>query len=354
MPEIRHSPHNYGGATVIPMKTDKSDILTCLRNSADYVSGQQLCDRLGVSRTAVWKVINQLKEEGYQIESVPSRGYRLVESPADAYSESEIVSRLHTKWAGQRLVFFESTGSTNPDAKGFAEEGAPHGTTVVADRQTAGRGRRGRSWESPAGKSIYFTIVIRPSFAPDKASMITLVMALSVAEAIHEVTGLNTGIKWPNDIVVNGKKVVGILTEMSMTPEMNEIQFLVAGVGVNVNQEGAEAFPEELRKTATSLKMESGQSIDRAKLLARILERFEEDYDVFGQALTLSALKERYESRLVGRNAVVRVLDPAGEYTGISRGVTDTGELIVERENGERTLVYAGEVSVRGLYGYAE
>lgn len=334
------------------MKTDRSDILACLRNSGDYVSGQQLCDRLGVSRTAVWKVINQLKEEGYRIESVPSRGYRLIESPADIYSESEIVSRLHTKWAGQRLIFFESTGSTNPDAKRFAEEGAPHGTTVVADRQTAGRGRRGRSWESPAGSSIYFTIVIRPSFSPEKASMVTLVMALSVAEAIHELTGLDTGIKWPNDIVVNGKKVVGILTEMSMTPEMNEIQFLVAGVGVNVNQGSAEEFPQELRETATSLKMESGRQVDRAGLLARILARFEEDYEAFERALTLSVLKERYESRLVGRDAMVRVLDPAGEYTGISRGITDTGELVVEKETGETVLVYAGEVSVRGLYGY--
>ena len=334
------------------MKTDRSDILTCLRNSEDYVSGQQLCDRLGVSRTAVWKVMKQLKEEGYRIESVPSRGYRLVESPADVYSESEIARRLHTKWAGRRLIYFDSTGSTNPDAKRFAEEGAPHGTTVVADRQTAGRGRRGRAWESPAGNSVYFTIVIRPAFAPDKASMITLVMALSVAEAIHGVTGLDTGIKWPNDIVVNGKKVVGILTEMSMTPEMNEIQFLVAGVGVNVNQESAEAFPEELRGTATSLKIESGRQIDRAALLARILEQFETDYGTFEQTLTLSALKERYESRLAGRDAAVRVLDPAGEYTGISRGITDTGELVVEKENGERVPVYAGEVSVRGLYGY--
>lgn len=334
------------------MKTDRSDILTCLRNSADYVSGQQLCDRLGVSRTAVWKVINQLKEEGYQIESVPSRGYRLVESPADAYSESEIASRLRTKWAGRKLIFFESTGSTNPDAKRFAEEGMPHGTTVVADRQTAGRGRRGRSWESPAGKSIYFTIVIRPSFAPEKAPMVTLVMALSVAEAIHEVTGLDTGIKWPNDIVVNGKKVVGILTEMSMTPEMNEIQFLVAGVGVNVNQDGPEDFPEKLRETATSLKIESGRQFDRAGLLAQILVRFEADYETFERALTLSALRERYEAHLIGRDAAVRVLDPAGEYTGISRGITDTGELLVEREAGETVLVYAGEVSVRGLYGY--
>ncbi len=316
------------------------------------MSGQQLCDRLGVSRTAVWKVMKQLKEEGYQIESVPSRGYRLVESPVDVYSESEIASRLQTKWAGRRLVFFESTGSTNPDAKRFAEEGAPHGTTVVADRQTAGRGRRGRSWESPAGRSIYFTSIVRPAFVPDKASMITLVMALSVAEAIQEVTGLPTGIKWPNDIVVNGKKVVGILTEMSMTPEMNEIQFLVAGVGVNVNQESLEEFPEELRGTATSLKIESGRQFDRAALLAEILARFEESYETFERTVDLSGLRARYESRLVGRNAVVRVLDPAGEYTGISRGITETGELIVEKESGERTLVYAGEVSVRGLYGY--
>lgn len=334
------------------MKTDRSDILTCLRESGDYVSGQQLCDRLGVSRTAVWKVINQLKEEGYRIESVPRRGYRLVESPADIYSESEIASRLHTKWAGKKLHFFESTGSTNPDAKRFAEEGEPHGTTVVADRQTAGRGRRGRSWESPAGRSIYFTIVVRPKFAPDRASMVTLVMALSVAEAIQEITGLDPGIKWPNDIVVNGKKVVGILTEMSMTPEMNEIQFLVAGVGINVNQAGPEEFPEEIRGTATSLQIEAGRQFDRAALLERILARFEMDYESFEQTLDLSMLKSRYEARLAGRDAGVRVLDPAGEYTGISRGITDTGELIVEKEDGGRILVYAGEVSVRGLYGY--
>ena len=335
------------------MKTDRADILTCLRNSGDYVSGQQICDRLGVSRTAVWKVINQLKEEGYRIESVSRKGYRLVESPADVYSQSEIASRLHTKWAGRNLHFFESTGSTNPDAKRFAEEGEPHGTTVVADRQTAGRGRRGRSWESPAGKSVYFTIVVRPHFSPDKASMITLVMALAVAEAISEVTGLEAGIKWPNDIVVNGKKVVGILTELSMTPEMNETQFLVAGVGVNVNQDSAEEFPEEIRNTATSLKMEAGCSFARAVLLERILAWFEEVYDAFEQTLDLSGLKERYENRLVGRDAVVRVLDPAGEYNGISRGINETGELIVEKEDGSGTvLVYAGEVSVRGLYGY--
>lgn len=333
------------------MKTDRSDILTYLRNSGDYVSGQQLCDRLGVSRTAVWKVINQLKEEGYQIESVSRKGYRLVESPEDVYTRSEILSRLHTKWAGRNLHFFQETGSPTRMQSGLRRRERPMG------RRWWRRDRRreeddGRSWESPAGKSVYFTIVVRPKFAPDKASMVTLVMALAVAEAIQEVTGLPAMIKWPNDIVVNGKKVVGILTELSMTPEMNEIQFLVAGVGVNVNHESAQDFPEEIRKTATSLKIESGRGVARALLLERILSRFEEDYEIFERTLSLAGLKECYESRLAGKNAGVRVLDPAGEYTGISRGVTDNGELIVEKEDGEAVLVYAGEVSVRGLYGY--
>ncbi|MDE7429466.1 MAG: biotin--[acetyl-CoA-carboxylase] ligase, partial [Lachnospiraceae bacterium] len=229
---------------------------------------------------------------------------------------------------------------------------APHGTIVVADRQTAGRGRRGRSWESPAGKSIYFTIVVRPEFEPDKASMITLVVALAVAEAVREETGLSTGIKWPNDVVVNGKKICGILTEMSMTPEMNEIQFLVAGVGVNVNQDSEEDFTPELRGRAASLKMEAGRTIDRAALLARILHHFEGDYDLFEKTRDLSDLQERYEALLLGKDNRVRVLDPAGEYTGISRGINGMGELIVEKEDGETVLVYAGEVSVRGLYGY--
>lgn len=316
------------------------------------MSGQQLCDRFGVSRTAVWKVINQLKEEGYQIESVPRKGYRLLESPTDVYSASEIASRLQTVWAGRNLHFFASTGSTNPDAKRFAEEGEPHGTVVVADRQTAGRGRRGRSWASPAGTSIYFTIVVRPQFAPDKASMITLVTALSVAQAIEEVTGLPAQIKWPNDIVVHKKKVCGILTEMSMTPEMDEIQFVVAGVGVNTNHDSPEDFPEEIRETATSLKIESGGMVDRAGLLERILARFEENYDTFVRIEDLSGLQEAYQAHLINMNAQVLVLDPAGEYTGISRGISKTGELIVERDNGGQVLVYAGEVSVRGLYGY--
>lgn len=336
----------------VGMKTDKSDILTLLRNSADYVSGQQLCDQFGVSRTAVWKVINQLKEEGYQIESVSRKGYRLLESPADIFSRSEIASRLHTKWAGRKLYYADATGSTNTDAKRYAEEGDPHGTTVVADMQTAGKGRRGRKWQSPSGINTYFTILLKPSFTPDKASMLTLVMALSVAEAIEEITELKADIKWPNDIVVNKRKVVGMLTEMSTTPEMDEIQYVVVGVGVNVNNSSAEEFPEEIRQTATSLKIESGQQINRAILLEHILARFEHNYEKFERTLDLSELIVDYQKHLVNVDAQVRVLDPAGEYTGISRGINKTGELIVEKEDGGVVNVYAGEVSVRGLYGY--
>lgn len=334
------------------MKTDKADILALLRSSEDYVSGQQLCDKFGVTRTAVWKAINQLKEEGYQIESVPRKGYRLVESPADILSGSEIVSRLTTRWAGRKLYCFDATGSTNNDAKRLAEEGAPHGTIVVADIQNAGKGRRGRQWQTLSGTALSFTMLLRPEFAPDKASMITLVMALSVAEAVEKTADVAATIKWPNDIVVNKKKICGMLTEMTMTPEMDEIQYVVVGAGINVNNGSPEEFQEEIRQTATSLKIETGRQINRAELLTEVLARFEENYAIFLETLDLSRLRAAYQKHLQGVGNEVRVLDPAGEYTGISQGINDRGELIVVKENGERVQVYAGEVSVRGLYGY--
>lgn len=338
------------------MKTDKTDILALLRNSEDYISGQQLCDRFGVTRTAVWKVINQLKVEGYQIESVSGKGYRLTEGPEDILSESEIASRLTTKWAGRKVYYYDVTGSTNNDAKRCGEEGDPHGTVVVADIQNAGKGRRGRGWQTLSGTALAFTILLRPEFAPDKASMITLVMALSVAEAVEEaLEGAKdavTTIKWPNDIVLNKKKICGMLTEMTMTPEMGEIQYIVVGAGINVNNASPEEFSEEIRKTATSLRIETGRQVGRAGLLEIILLKFEENYATFLKTLDLSGLKEAYQGHLQGVGSEVRVLDPAGEYTGISHGINDKGELIVEKENGEKVQVYAGEVSVRGLYGY--
>ena len=193
----------------------KTEILKLLRESGNYISGQELCSKFGVSRTAVWKVINQLKEEGYGIEAVKNKGYRLQITP-DVLSSSELKSRIQNEWAGRNIYYYEETGSTNIDAKRLGEEGAVHGTVVVADKQNAGRGRRGRAWESPAGKDIYFTILLRPEFPPDKVSGLTLVMALSVAEAVKGCCGQEAGIKWPNDVVLNGKKICGILDRKSV------------------------------------------------------------------------------------------------------------------------------------------
>ncbi len=323
----------------------KAEVLTLLREAGGYLSGQELCGRLGVSRTAVWKIINQLKEEGYGIEAVPNRGYLLTASP-DLLEEGEIRSRLRTRWAGGNLICCRTTGSTNADAKAEAERGAPEGTLVVAERQEAGRGRRGREWFSPEGSNLYFTLLLRPACAPDQACMLTLVMALAAAEAVRE-QGLDAGIKWPNDIVISGKKVCGILTEMSAEPDF--IHYVVIGTGINVNQT---VFPEGITETATSLRLEKGESVGRAQLLASVMEHFESAYARFLKTRDLSGIRADYESLLVNKGRPVRVLDPKGEYEGTAAGIRENGELLVKLPDGRMECVYAGEVSVRGIYGY--
>lgn len=326
----------------------KTEILKILRGTDGYVSGQELCDKLGVSRTAVWKVIGSLKEEGYEIDAVSRKGYRLLSSP-DVVSESEIASRISDGVFGQRVVSYEITDSTNTRAKQLAEEGAVHGTLVVANMQTAGKGRRGRSWQQEEGSVIAMSLLLRPVFSPDKASMLTLLAAHSVAGAIEAVTGLPAAIKWPNDIVINRKKTVGILTEMSLGVEQAAIDYIVIGIGINVNNT---AFPEDIRDMATSLYLEKGERVSRSVLIAESMRRLEADYEAFLETEDLSAILQDYNTHLISMNKEVRVLDPKGEYTGISRGMDAQGELLVERANGELIRVYAGEVSVRGLYGY--
>lgn len=324
----------------------KAEILALLRENNQFVSGQELCNRFGVSRTAVWKVINQLKKEGYCIEAVRNKGYHMVSSP-DVLSKYELESRLNTKWLGKQTIYKETTDSTNADVKRMAENNAENGLLVVADEQTGGKGRRGRVWESQKGTNLYFSMLLRPNFTPDKASMITLVAAYSVAKVIEEKIGLNAKIKWPNDIVVNGKKVCGILTEMSV--ERDYIHHIVVGIGINVNEE---TFPEEISPMATSLKMEKGSIISRANLLSDILFQFEKDYETFLAATNLQPFVTEYNRMLVNKGALVRVLDPKAEFTGIAGGINNEGTLIVFKEDGQIVHVYAGEVSVRGMYGY--
>lgn len=328
------------------MESIKTKILKVLRGTKDYISGQELCEQLGVSRTAVWKYMKQLKEEGYEIQAVQNKGYRLVEVP-DVLGESEIKSRMNTRWAGREVYFYEEIDSTNTQAKRLAEEGAVSGTLVVSDCQTKGKGRRGRVWESPKGTALYMTLMIRPQIRPERASMLTLVIGLSVVQAIRNVLKVEVGIKWPNDVVLNKKKLVGILTEMNA--QMDYIEYLVLGVGINAN---TKEFPPEIQDKATSLQIELGYPVNRAELVAETMKCFENYYEIFEKTQDLSGLMEAYQEVLVNYNQPVRVLEPENEYSGIARGINELGELLVERENGVVETVYAGEVSVRGLYSY--
>jgi len=242
---------------------------------------------------------------------------------------------------------FENIDSTNKKAKELGFAGCPHGTLVTADLQTAGVGRRGRSWSSEENAGIYMSMLLRPKMDADKASMLTLVAAMAVDEAIATTCkNANPMIKWPNDIVLNKKKICGILTEMTL--KGSEIDFVVLGIGINVNNK---KFPEEIMHTASSLSLECGVDIDREMLITEVWKQFKVYYELFLQTKDLSLFKEAYEKALINKKQEVRVLDPLGEYTGTAKGITNTGELIVDTE-GELRQVSSGEVSVRGIYGY--
>lgn len=323
----------------------KAEILKMLRETDGYVSGQELCNKFGVSRTAVWKAINQLKENGYEIEAVQNKGYHLLSAP-DIMDKTELESIHATEWAGCEIYYFDSIDSTNTKAKELAEEGHPSGTLVVADRQTAGKGRRGRSWESPSGIGIFMTLMLKPEINPNHASMLTLVAAMATTRAIRRVTGVPAMIKWPNDIVMNGKKVCGILTEMSA--QFDYINHIVIGIGINVHNED---FPEEIAQTASSIYLESGQHIHRASLIEAFLEEFEDVYAEYLKTEDMEGLMKEYDAMLVNRGRQVRVLDPKEPFEGKAMGITKKGELIVDTWE-SRKLVSSGEVSVRGIYGY--
>ncbi len=264
-----------------------------------------------------------------------------------------------------RLIELEDVDSTNNEAMRQAENGAPHGTVVRADSQKAGKGRRGRSWQSPGGVNLYFSLLLRPSFEPEHASMLTLLMAMAAVRAIVEDTGADgVGIKWPNDILLNRKKICGILTELKtcqgtvrepgVVNSQAAIDYVVIGVGINVN---LTEIPEELAGHVTSLRCELHRELSRGQLLEHILQDFEAIYLVFEKSYNLEFIRQEYNQYLAGRGEEVRVLDPQGEYVGISHGITERGELLIQKPNdspeADMVKVYAGEVSIRGKDGYA-
>lgn len=261
------------------------------------------------------------------------------------YNETTIADQIHTKWAGKTVHFARETDSTNLWIKRLAKEGASEGTLALAEFQSAGRGRLGRSWEVPEGTSVMMSILLRPKFEPQYAPTLTLVMGMAVAKAVKNL-GFDVSIKWPNDVVVSHKKICGILTEMGVRD--GKIDYAVIGVGINVN---IKEFPEEMADKATSLYLESGKEFDRSQIPGLVMEAFEKYYEKFTATCDLSGLKEEYESILANYNQPVRVLAKE-PYEGVARGITDGGELLVEKTDGTIVAVSAGEVSVRGLYSY--
>ena len=261
------------------------------------------------------------------------------------YNETTIADQIHTKWAGKTVHFARETDSTNLWIKRLAKEGASEGTLALAEFQSAGRGRLGRSWEVPEGTSVMMSILLRPKFEPQDAPTLTLVMGMAVAKAVKNL-GFDVSIKWPNDVVVSHKKICGILTEMGVRD--GKIDYAVIGVGINVN---IKEFPEEMADKATSLYLESGREFDRSQIPGLVMEAFEKYYEKFAATCDLSGLKEEYESILANYNQARRVLAKE-PYEGVARGITDGGELLVEKTDGTIVAVSAGEVSVRGLYSY--
>ena len=325
----------------------KHDVLSLLRAAAAPVSGEQMSKALGVSRAAVHKAVGQLRGEGYTIEAATNRGYRLVAEP-DRLSGARIGQALAEHPWRERMVVLQSVDSTNNYAKNLAAAGAPEGTCVIAERQTAGRGRRGRSFVSEEG-GLYFSCILRPRAAPQQLLHLTALTAVAVSDAIEAVTGMQPQIKWPNDPVLSGKKVCGILTELSVVAESNEAEYVVAGIGINCNQLG---FPPELSGIATSLRAETGKPVDRSALaaaLARSLERMERA--LFEEkAAWIARFRERCVT--VGKDVVILRGDTS--TPAYAAGVGPDAELLVVYPDGTSGAVSSGEVSVRGMYGYAE
>lgn len=306
----------------------------------EFVSGEAISDKLGLTRAAVFKHVEALRAHGYRIDALPARGYRLAEVP-DRLTPLELRPLLNTHDVGQVLHWHERIGSTNDRARELAEEGAEHGEVVVAEAQTEGRGRRGRGWVSPPRRNLYFSVVLRPDLPPARAPELTLVASVAICEALRQA-GVHAGIKWPNDLLASGRKIAGILTELAADPE--RVSWVVIGVGVNVNARG-EDFPDDLRGEATSVLLERGQAAPRALLAAACftaLEGWLDRHAEEGFGPVRAAWRER--SVTLGRRVVVKV-EGGGEVTGVAEDIDEAGALLVRGPSGlERILT--GDVAL--------
>ncbi|OFI01495.1 bifunctional ligase/repressor BirA [Clostridium acetireducens DSM 10703] len=328
----------------------KNKIIKLLKeNKNNFISGQDISNKLGVSRTAIWKGINQLKEEGYEIESVSRKGYKLIQIP-DILNYEEIKEYLNTKYIGRNINYFETIDSTNIKAKELALQGEKEGTVIISEEQTLGKGRLGRGWASPKYKGIWMSLILKPNIDIMKAPKITQIGAAAIVKALREMN-IKSFVKWPNDIVLNNKKICGILTEMS--GELNRISYVIMGIGINVNI-NKEDFSEEIRAVATSLKEEVGHKISRKELVGKVLNNFEYLYYKFVNEENFKETIDicKSHSALIGKQ--IKVINNKSTKIAKAVDLNDEGELVVQYENGDMEYLVSGEVSTRGLYGYVD
>lgn len=331
----------------------KQAVLELLRTrEGNFVSGEEISRDLGLTRAAVWKAVDALRRQGYTIEARTGLGYCLTAAP-DALTEPEIRRFLPpVEVVGRKLLCLSEVDSTNTRAKELALAGEPEGLVVVADCQTAGRGRMGRSFQSPKGKGIYLTALLRPHLPPERLMIATALAGVAVCGAVEDVCGLSPGLKWPNDPVLNGRKLCGILTELSLEAETGSLQYLVVGIGVNVLHT-PEDFSPEVAAIATSLAAELGRPVSRPALAAALIARLDRLRAALASGETEQYLVE-YRRRCVNLGKRVRLLTPSGEENGEAVDVDRDFGLVVRKDDGTVTTVRSGEVSVRGMYGYTE
>ncbi|WP_028593562.1 biotin--[acetyl-CoA-carboxylase] ligase [Paenibacillus assamensis] len=304
-----------------------------------YISGEEISRELSISRTAVWKQINRLRNKGYQFEAVPKLGYRLIGQPTKL-DEASIREHLKTSSFGQQLKLLERTDSTQNVALAWALEGAEEGAIVIAEEQGGGRGRRGRAWHSPAGKGIWMSLVLKPRIPLHFTPHLTLLTAVAICRAIKRMVSLPIGIKWPNDLLVGERKVCGILLESQAEDE--RLLSVIAGVGISVNLE-EEDFPEELRQVVTSLRHESGREVDRAALLAEVLFEWEQLYRLYEEQ-GFGPIRSLWEAQSITIGRSVNVDTPFGQVSGVAQGLDESGALVLLDTDGCYKKVFSGDV----------
>lgn len=318
----------------------KESLLSLLEAEAgEYVSGEEISRKMNVSRTAIWKQVRKLEGEGYVIEAVPRLGYRLMGKPS-RLSMHELLPRLNTRSFGHNMRLLDTVASTQDELRVLAEQGAPEGSLVIAEQQTSGRGRMGRSWISPAGKGIWMSLLLRPPVPLPHTPQLTLLAAVALSRAISRIVPLTIGIKWPNDLLVNGRKISGILLESAAEDE--RLRYVVVGMGISVNLE-ANDYPEELLSKAISLKMASGNTINRSELIASILEEFERLYKLYLEE-GFGPIRALWEAHSVTLNEQTHLHTPQGAFVGVPRGLDAMGGLQVELPDGSFRTVYSAEV----------